>query len=127
MTAPVKPLADDAARQAAIAIHDRSFLVEAGAGSGKTAVMAGRIAMMLAEGIEPKFIAAVTFTEFAASELLIRNQGIRQRTGSRAHPDRASCGLAHRFCPGISATIFPLRARRLMRLPVRPSTGFASA
>ena len=72
MTAPWEPLADDAARQASIAIHDRSFLVEAGAGSGKTAVMAGRIAMMLAEGIEPKFIAAVTFTEFAASELLIR-------------------------------------------------------
>ena len=67
-----KPLADDVARQAAIATHDRSFLVEAGAGSGKTAVMAGRIAMMLAEGTEPKAIAAVTFTEFAASELLIR-------------------------------------------------------
>ena len=72
MTPPRKSLADDVARRAAIAIHDRSFLVEAGAGSGKTAVMAGRIAMMLAEGIEPKFIAAVTFTEFAASELLIR-------------------------------------------------------
>ena len=49
-----------------------AFLVEAGAGSGKTAVMAGRIAMMLAEGIAPKAIAAVTFTELAASELLIR-------------------------------------------------------
>ena len=50
MPPPRKSLADDVARQAAIAIHDRSFLVEAGAGSGKTAVMAGRIAMMLAEG-----------------------------------------------------------------------------
>src|SRR5690606_22549245 len=48
------------------------FLVEAGAGSGKTAVMAGRIAMMLAEGIAPRTIVAVTFTELAASELLIR-------------------------------------------------------
>ena len=66
------PLADEGPRRAAIAIHDRSFLVEAGAGSGKTAVLAGRIAMLLAEGVEPKFIAAVTFTEFAASELLIR-------------------------------------------------------
>ena len=72
MTAPRQSLADDGARQTTIAVHDRSFLVEAGAGSGKTAVMAGRIAMMLAEGVEPKFIAAVTFTEFAASELLIR-------------------------------------------------------
>ncbi len=72
MTSPRIPLADAAARRAAIAVHDRSFLVEAGAGSGKTAVMAGRIAMLLAEGIEPGFIAAMTFTEFAASELLIR-------------------------------------------------------
>ena len=64
--------ADHAAREEAIANHGRSFLVEAGAGSGKTAIIAGRIAMMLADGIEPKSVAAVTFTEFAASELLIR-------------------------------------------------------
>ena len=67
-----RTLSDDAARTQAVAVHDRSFLVEAGAGSGKTAVMAGRIAMLLASGAEPRSIAAVTFTEFAASELLIR-------------------------------------------------------
>jgi ATP-dependent exoDNAse (exonuclease V) beta subunit len=72
MTIPAKGLADDGARRVAIGAHDRSLLVEAGAGSGKTAVMAGRIAAMLAEGIAPKSIAAVTFTELAASELLIR-------------------------------------------------------
>ena len=43
MTAPRRALADDDARRTAIAVHDRSFLVEAGAGSGKTAIMAGRI------------------------------------------------------------------------------------
>lgn len=72
MTAATNALRDDAARRTAIGVHDRSILVEAGAGSGKTAVMAGRIAAMLAEGIAPKSIAAVTFTELAASELLIR-------------------------------------------------------
>src|SRR3546814_18025562 len=66
MDTPQQALADDVARRDALASHDRSLLVEAGAGSGKTAVMAGRIAMMLAEGIAPRSIAAVTFTELAA-------------------------------------------------------------
>ena len=72
MTAALKILRDDAARRTAISSHDQSLLVEAGAGSGKTAVMAGRIAAMLAQGAVPKSIAAVTFTELAASELLVR-------------------------------------------------------
>ena len=38
MTGPQRRLADDDARQAAITGHDRSLLVEAGAGTGKTAM-----------------------------------------------------------------------------------------
>lgn len=72
MNAPLSPLRDDPARATAIAALDRSLLVEAGAGSGKTAVMAGRVAMLLAEGAAPRSIAAVTFTELAAGELLLR-------------------------------------------------------
>jgi ATP-dependent exoDNAse (exonuclease V) beta subunit len=81
MTAMNKALRDDAARRDAISVHDRSILVEAGAGSGKTAVMAGRVAAMLAEGIAPNSIAAVTFTELAASELLFR---VREFVGELA-------------------------------------------
>ena len=72
MAAGPRVLKDDQARQVAISAHHRSILVEAGAGSGKTAVMAGRIAMLLAEGAAPRGIAAVTFTELAASELHFR-------------------------------------------------------
>ncbi|MGF6872221.1 UvrD-helicase domain-containing protein [Paraburkholderia sp. MM5477-R1] len=72
MHGKTKALNDDNARRTAICVHDRSILVEAGAGSGKTAVMAGRIALMLAEGVAPRSIAAVTFTELAASELVSR-------------------------------------------------------
>ena len=61
------------------------LLILAGAGSGKTAVMAGRLAVMLAEGIAPKSIAAVTFTELAASELLIR---VRDFVGDLAEDRR---------------------------------------
>ena len=84
MAAPQRRLADDDARQAAIAVHDRCFLVEAGAGSGKTAVLAGRIAMLLAEGVAPKSIAAVTFTEFAASEQFVR---VREFVGAMVDGD----------------------------------------
>ena len=66
------PLPDAPARLTALTEHDRTFLVEAGAGSGKTALMAGRVALLLAAAIHPKDIVAITFTEAAASELLER-------------------------------------------------------
>src|SRR5271155_5432503 len=66
------PLPDDAARTTALTDITRSFLVEAGAGSGKTSIMAGRVAYLFAQGVSPKNVAAITFTEFAASELRIR-------------------------------------------------------
>ena len=72
MNIAIPILRDEAARLVAMTAHDRSVLVEAGAGSGKTAVMAGRLALLLAGGAAPKAIAAVTFTELAASELLAR-------------------------------------------------------
>ena len=65
-------LPDRAARTTALTVIDRSLLVEAGAGSGKTAILAGRVAVLFAGGVAPKNIAAITFTEFAASELRIR-------------------------------------------------------
>ncbi len=88
MNVMAKVLGDDAARREAIKAHDRSLLIEAGAGSGKTAVMAGRIALMLADGIPPKAIAAVTFTELAASELLIRvREFVSELAGGRIAPE----------------------------------------
>jgi ATP-dependent exoDNAse (exonuclease V) beta subunit len=66
---------DLVARTAALTAIDRTLLVEAGAGSGKTSVMAGRVAILFASGVEPKHIAAITFTEFAASELRLRIEG----------------------------------------------------
>ena len=61
--------ADHAARLQALTDVETSILVEAGAGSGKTALMAGRIARLLANGIDPHNIAAITFTEAAAANL----------------------------------------------------------
>lgn len=65
-------LKDQAARTRALTDIASSLLVEAGAGSGKTSLLAGRITYLLASGVEPRSIAAVSFTEMAASELLGR-------------------------------------------------------
>jgi ATP-dependent exoDNAse (exonuclease V) beta subunit len=67
-------LVDHDARVHALSTFDRNLLVEAGAGSGKTALMAGRIALLLASGVTPANIAAITFTELAAAELADRVQ-----------------------------------------------------
>jgi exodeoxyribonuclease-5 len=81
-------LPDRAARTTALTDIERSFLVEAGAGSGKTSIMAGRVAVLFAQGAEPKHVAAITFTEFAASELRIRiERFVNELTAGRVPPD----------------------------------------
>jgi ATP-dependent exoDNAse (exonuclease V) beta subunit len=68
----MRRLVDIDHRRRALTVRDRSLLVEAGAGSGKTALMAGRVTLLLAEGVAPRSIAAITFTELAAAELADR-------------------------------------------------------
>jgi ATP-dependent exoDNAse (exonuclease V) beta subunit len=95
----VKALPDAAARSAALTAIDRSLLVEAGAGSGKTALMAGRVAVLFTSGLEPKHVAAVTFTEFAASELLQRITRFAEALAAGDVPGE----LALAFPSGLSA------------------------
>jgi len=48
------------------------YLVIAGAGSGKTRIIAYRVARMIEEGIKPRNILLITFTKKAATELIER-------------------------------------------------------
>lgn len=60
--------------------HRRGHLqIVACPGSGKTEVVAQRISGMVQDGIEPKTIAAFTFTEKAAEELKNRVRGILEK------------------------------------------------
>ena len=104
-------LADAEARRSAIAVHDQTFLVEAGAGSGKTAVMAGRIAALLASGVEPRAIAAVTFTELAASELLFRVRNVTAQLASGTVPVELSVGFPDGLSPAQLANVRAAEAR----------------
>jgi CRISPR-associated exonuclease Cas4 len=75
-------LVDEEARRRALTALGETLLVEAAAGTGKTALMAGRCALLLASGAEPDAIAAITFTELAAGELALR---IRQMVETLLH------------------------------------------
>src|SRR5258708_8610368 len=60
---------DNAARARALTDLAASLLVEAAAGTGKTSLLAGRLALLLATGSDPRQVAAITFTELAAADL----------------------------------------------------------
>ncbi|MCY3613848.1 MAG: UvrD-helicase domain-containing protein [Bacteroidetes bacterium] len=98
MTPQGHQLPDAESRYRALTAIDQSLVVEAGAGTGKTTILAGRIAVLLARGKNPENIVAVTFTESAASELLLR---VREYIG-RLRQDEFPPGLGDVFNSGIS-------------------------
>jgi ATP-dependent helicase/nuclease subunit A len=104
---------DEKSRQRIVDDLDTTFLVEAGAGSGKTTKLVDRISALLASGrAEAAHIAAVTFTRKAAAGLRERLQWfLERRAASDPDPvirDRmraavsdiglAFIGTIHSFC-----------------------------
>ena len=62
-------LPDAALRARVLDDLDHTLFVEAGAGSGKTSILVGRVVALIAAGIPVTTIAAITFTDKAAAEL----------------------------------------------------------
>ncbi len=110
------PLPDAAARARIETELDRNFLVEAGAGSGKTTSLVARMIALLAAGAaKPDTLVAVTFTRKAASQLRQKFQEkLEERLRSvtdgvvKERLDRAQKGLdlvrvgtIHSFCASL--------------------------
>ena len=106
---------DEAARQRIVTDLDTNLLVEAGAGSGKTTGLVGRMLAHVERGDPVERIAAVTFTRKAATELRerfeVKLEKVLREARAGADPDRvarlararedldrAFIGTIHSFC-----------------------------
>lgn len=102
---------NEAQRAAAVDV-DRHVLVAAGAGTGKTQCVVARLLYMLGEQVagksleagrrlELRDIAAITFTNAAAADLVRKLRGALREAGRHPdaeHVDTARIGTIHAFC-----------------------------
>ncbi len=113
-----KPIADATARARALA-PDRSFIVQAPAGSGKTELLTQRYLRLLSCVDHPEEIVAITFTRKAASEMRNRVLGALERAkdprpekaNEAATWDLARAALARDSAMGWNVSATPERLR----------------
>ena len=96
-------------QEKAVAHTKGPMLVLAGPGSGKTAVITGRCARLIRDGISPSSILVVTFTKAAASEMKER---FLKLTGGKARG--ATFGTFHGIYYGILKNTYRIRGGCIM-------------
>jgi len=111
---------DQAVRDEVTRAIGASIALSAGAGSGKTSVLTERLVNVLAAGVEPSRVAAITFTEKAAGELQRRVRDALERRLAETGDDviarqldryhELTLSTIHSFCRQLLA-LEPLAAR----------------
>ena len=114
MTTPLLP--DEEARRRAATELGTTFLVEAGAGTGKTSVLLQRLLTLVRSGRSPlERVSAITFTERAAAELRVRlrseietalagplsDEERRNLREARSQLEHAQISTVHAFCAAL--------------------------
>jgi len=79
----VIPAHFSAQQRAAICTAEPLTLVQAGAGTGKSTVILGRIDHLVGQGVDPGDIAVLSFTNAAADNIIERKPGVRSMTIAR--------------------------------------------
>ena len=118
----------------AVLTIDGPLLVLAGAGSGKTRVITYRLAHIVDQGVDPKHLLCVTFTNKAAFEMRMRARGlvgksVRRATMStfhalgskilRDHPERVGLRKGFTISDGAEQLGFLRRILRKLRIDDR--------
>jgi ATP-dependent exoDNAse (exonuclease V) beta subunit len=102
-------------QELAVTAHGRDVLITAGPGSGKTLTLVERYVELLSQGLSPRNVAAITFTEKAAREMRNRvrkrvsnlaKEGVNKNErmlwqGVEAKLDAARIGTIHGLCAEI--------------------------
>jgi ATP-dependent DNA helicase Rep len=111
----------NAEQREAVRYTEGPLLVLAGAGSGKTRVITAKIAHLIDSGIEPRHIAAITFTNRAAAEMKGRAEkllGAEKINGSASPPAVAGDsgeGKGGKRDTGLTVCTFHSLGNRILR------------
>ena len=104
-------LADDDVRREVGEHLDETLFVEAGAGSGKTTCLVKRFVALVESGVPADAVAAITFTERAATELADRiGQELQRRAAGGSRP----CSAALERLDGAAVCTLHAFAQRIL-------------
>lgn len=104
LEASVKPISEihlTEEQQQAVDARNGIYRINAGAGAGKTLVVSWRVKEMLKEGIDPKKILLITFTNAGASEMKARVQNYCAADNIEFDPEDLNMTTFNAFCQKI--------------------------